>query len=72
MKMYEIQEECDDYGFFCDLEEPIEKYNKENYNFIIKISTPKKNKRNFYQQCCYHVSFGISIVITAIIIFTAK
>uniref|UniRef100_A0A6C0ES99 Uncharacterized protein n=1 Tax=viral metagenome TaxID=1070528 RepID=A0A6C0ES99_9ZZZZ len=66
------KEECDEYGFFCDLEEPTEKYNKENYEFIIKISTPKKNKHNFNQRCCYHVSIGISIIVTAIIIFSIK
>jgi len=67
--------ECDDYGFFCDLEENIEtskkyvKYNKENYDFIIKISTPKKQK---HYSICYHISIGISIIVTAIIIFSIK
>ena len=71
----EDEEECDDYGFFCDLEENIEcskkyhKYNKENHDFIIKISTPKKQTR---YNICYHISLGISIIVTAIIIFKMK
>jgi len=69
MKMYEKDEETDDYGFFCDLEENREKYNKENYDFIIRISTPKKITR---YNICYHISLGISIIITAIIIFKMK
>jgi len=72
MKTYEKDEETDDYGFFCDLEENREnkeKYNKENYDFIIRISTPKKITR---YAICYHISLGISIIITAIIIFKMK
>jgi hypothetical protein len=69
MKMYEKDEETDDYGFFCDLEENREKYNKENYDFIIRISTPKKITR---YNICYHISLGISIITTAIIIFKMK
>jgi hypothetical protein len=70
--------ECDDYGFFCDLEENIEsskkyvdynKDNKENYDFVIKISSPKK--QTHYSRC-YHISIGISIIVTAIIIFSIK
>ena len=45
MKIYENDEETDEYGFFCDLEENNDKYNKENYDFIIRISTPK-NRNN--------------------------
>jgi hypothetical protein len=67
--MYEKDEETDDYGFFCDLEENREKYNKENYDFIIRISSPKKITR---YNICYHISLGISIIITAIIIFKMK
>ena len=69
MKIYEKDEETDDYGFFCDLEENKDKYNKENYDFIINISTPKKQKQcNIY----YQVSLGITIIVTAIIIFKMK
>jgi hypothetical protein len=70
MKIYEKDEETDDYGFFCDLEENSEntkKYNKENYDFIINIGSPKKQKP---YNICYHVSLGISIIVTAIVIFT--
>jgi len=67
--MYENDEETDDYGFFCDLEENKGKYNKENYDFIIRISSPKKQTR---YNICYHVSLGISIIVTAIIIFKMK
>ena len=73
--MYEKDEETDDYGFFCDLEENREnrentkKYNKENYDFIIRISTPKKQTR---YNICYHISLGIFIIVTAIIIFKIK
>jgi hypothetical protein len=67
--MYEKHEETDDYGFFCDLEENKEKYNKENYDFIIRISSPKKITR---YNICYHISLGISIIVTAIIIFKMK
>ena len=67
--MYENDEETDDYGFFCDLEENKEKYNKEKYDFIINISTPKKQTR---YSICYHISLGISIIVTAIIIFKMK
>jgi hypothetical protein len=72
MKIYKNDEETDDYGFFCDLEENIEtsnKYNKENYDFIIRISTPKNQKQ---YNICYHVSLGISIIVTAIVIFKMK
>ena len=69
MKMYEKDEETDDYGFFCDLEENREKYNKENYDFIIRISTPKKITR---YNICYHISLGISVIVTVIIIFKMK
>jgi hypothetical protein len=69
MKIYEKDEETDDYGFFCDLEENKYKYNKENYDFIIRISTPKKQTR---YNICYHISIGISIIVTAIIIFKMK
>jgi len=68
MKIYEKDEETDDYGFFCDLEENKDKY-KENYDFIIRISTPKKQTR---YNICYHISIGISIIVTAIIIFKMK
>ena len=67
--MYEKDEETDDYGFFCDLEENREKYNKEKYDFIIRISTPQKQTR---YNICYHISLGISIIVTAIIIFKMK
>ena len=67
MKIYENNEETDDYGFFCDLEENKDKYNKENYDFIIRISTPKKQKQ---YNVCYHISLGISIIVTAVVIFT--
>jgi len=72
MKNYQHDEEHDDYGFFCDLEENREntkKYNKENYDFIIRISSPKKITR---YNICYHISLGISIIVTAIIIFKIK
>ena len=69
MKMYEKDEETDDYGFFCDLEENTKKYNKENDDFIIRISSPKKQK---HYSLCYHVSLGIYIIVTAIIIFRMK
>jgi hypothetical protein len=76
--MYEKDEETDYYGFFCDLEENREnrenrentkKYNKENYDFIIRISSQKKITR---YNICYHISLGISIIVTAIIIFKIK
>ena len=69
MKMFVKDEETDDYGFFCDLEENKDKYNKENYDFIIRISTPQKQIR---YNICYHISLGISIIVTAIIIFKMK
>ena len=69
MKIYENYDENDDYGFFCDLEENVEKYNKEKYDFIIKISSPKKQTQ---YNLCYHISLGISIVVTAVIIFSIK
>ena len=73
MKMFVKDEETDDYGFFCDLEENIEtskkydKYNKENHDFIIKISSPKKQ-----YNICYHISLGISVIVTVIIFFKMK
>jgi len=44
-------------------------YNKENYDFIISISSQKKITR---YNICYHISLGISIIVTAIIIFKIK
>jgi hypothetical protein len=75
MKVYDIDDDTEDYGFFCDLEDKKSikenTYNKENIDFIIHISLPKK-QYHYHYTLCHQVILGISIVITAVIIFSIK
>jgi hypothetical protein len=73
MKVYHLDDDTEDYGFFCDLEDAKSikenTHNKENIDFIIHISLPKKQ---YHYTICHQVILGISIIITAVIIFSIK